>query len=82
MLFNASMGITDNQFCLILLHALPNSYEVLASTILVSGSLDQLKHSKIIDWILNEKGWRSGSGSSLNCHQHLGMGLVVPVGPG
>ena len=33
-LFNASMGITDTQYCLILLNALPASYEVLASTIL------------------------------------------------
>ena len=45
-LFNTSMGITDNQFCLILLHTLPDSYEVLASTILASGSPDQLKPSK------------------------------------
>ena len=37
-LFNASMGITDTQYCLILLHALPASYEVLASTILVAGA--------------------------------------------
>jgi len=54
-LTNASMGITDNQFCLILLHALPNSYEVLASTILASGAPDKLKHSKIITWIINEE---------------------------
>src|SRR5712672_3094201 len=65
-LFNASMGITDNQFCLILLHALPNSYKVLASTILASGSPDKLKHSEIITQILNEEGGRSGSSSSLN----------------
>ena len=36
-LTNAQMGVTDTQFCLILLHALPASYEVLASTILASG---------------------------------------------
>src|SRR5712672_1892326 len=65
-LFNTSMGITDNQFCLILLHALPDSYEVLASTILASRSPDQLKPSKIIAWILNEEGQRSGSALSLN----------------
>jgi GAG-pre-integrase domain/gag-polypeptide of LTR copia-type len=65
-LTNASMGITDNQFCLILLHALPNSYEVLASTILASGGPDKLKHSEIIARILNEEGRRSGSASSLN----------------
>jgi hypothetical protein len=65
-LSNASMGITDNQFCLILLHALPNSYEVLALTILASGGPDKLKHSEIIAQILNEEGRRSGSSSSLN----------------
>ena len=63
-LTNASMGITDNQFCLILLHALPDSYEVLASTILASGTPDKLKHSKIIARIINEEVRRSGS--SLN----------------
>ena len=65
-LSNASMGITDNQYCLILLHALPDSYEVLASTILASGGPDKLKHSEIIARILNEEGRRSGSTSSLN----------------
>jgi len=54
-LTNTSMGITDNQFCLILLHALPDSYKVLASTILASGTLDKLKHSKIIAQIINEE---------------------------
>jgi len=65
-LSNALMGITDNQFCLILLHALPNSYEVLASMILASGGPDKLKHSEIITRILNEEGCRSGSASLLN----------------
>src|SRR5712671_574138 len=55
-LSNASMGITNNQFCLILLHTLPNSYEVLASTILASSGPDKLKHSEIIAWILNVEG--------------------------
>src|SRR6266404_8216673 len=31
-LANTSMGVTDTQYCLILLNALPSSYEVLAST--------------------------------------------------
>ena len=65
-LSNVSMGITDNQFCLILLHALPNSYGVLASMILASGSPDKLKHSEIIARILNEEGCQSGSASLLN----------------
>jgi len=54
-LTNTSMGITDNQFCLILLHALPNFYKVLALTILASGAPDKLKHSKIITQIINEE---------------------------
>src|SRR5712671_2909717 len=60
-LTNASMGITDNQFCLILLHTLPDSYEVLASTILASSAPDKLKHSEIITQIINEEAHRSGS---------------------
>src|ERR1700742_2777276 len=66
-LTNASMGITDIQYALILLHALPTSYEVLASTILAAGAPSTLKHSEIIARILNEEGRRSGSSnSSLN----------------
>jgi len=60
-LTNASMGITNNQFCLILLHALPDSYEVLASTILASSAPDKLKHSEIITWIINEEACQSES---------------------
>jgi hypothetical protein len=60
------MGVTDTQFCLILLHALPASYEVLASTILTSGLATDLKHTKIITCIINKEGcWARGS-SSLN----------------
>ena len=65
-LANASMGVSDIQFCLILLHALPASYEVLASTILASGTPTDLKHSKIIACILNEEGQWAGSSASLN----------------
>ena len=66
-LFNASMGITDTQYCLILLHALPASYEVLASTILAAGAPSTLKHTEITARILSEEARRSGpSGSSLN----------------
>ena len=65
-LSNASMGITDTQYCLILLNALPSSYEVVASTILASGALSLLNHSEITARILNEEGWRSGSSAALN----------------
>jgi hypothetical protein len=66
-LTNTSMGITDTQYSLILLHALPASYEVLASTILAAGAPNTLKHTKIIAWVINEEGRRTGpSGSSLN----------------
>ena len=60
-------GITDTQYCLILLNALPASYEVLASTILAAGAPAALKHTEITARILSEEARRSGpSGSSLN----------------
>src|SRR5260370_8058773 len=65
-LSNASMGITDIQYCLILLNALPSSYEVVATTILASGAPSMLSHTEIITRILNEKGWRSGNSAALN----------------
>ena len=66
-LADASMGVTNHQYALILLHALPASYEVLASTILAAGTPNSLKHSEIIARILNEEGHRAGaSATSLN----------------
>ena len=38
----------------------PTIYEVVATTILALGAPSLLSYSKIIDHILNEKGWRSG----------------------
>ncbi len=65
-LSNASMGVSDIQYCLILLHALPRSYEVVASTLLASGPASSLKHSEIIARVLNEEGRKSGPSTSLN----------------
>ena len=65
-LSNASMGITDTQYCLILLNALPSSYEVVATTILASGAPSSLSHSEIIARILNEEGQRLGTSATLN----------------
>src|SRR5712672_1374821 len=65
-LSNASMGITDTQYCLILLNALPSSYEVVATTILASGAPSLLSRSEIIARILNEEGRRSGTSAALN----------------
>src|SRR6267154_1926639 len=65
-LSNASMGITDTQYCLILLNALPSSYEVVATTILASGAPFSLNHSEITARILNEEGWCSGASAALN----------------
>jgi hypothetical protein len=65
-LTNAGMGISDLQYCLILLSALPESYEVVASTILASGPASSLQHSKITARILNEEGRKSGPSGSLN----------------
>ena len=65
-LANASMGVSDIQFCLILLHALPASYEVVATTILASGAPSALSHSEIIARILNEEGRCTSGSASLN----------------
>ena len=65
-LSNASMGVTDTQYCLILLNALPSSYEIVATTILASGAPSLLSHSEIIARILNEEGRRSGPSAALN----------------
>src|SRR6266576_4286094 len=65
-LSNASMGITDTQYCLILLNTLPSSYEVVATTILASGAPSSLSYSEIIACILNEEGQRSGTSAALN----------------
>src|SRR6266404_5550185 len=65
-LANASMGVTDTQYCLILLNALPSSYEVLASTILAAGPPSALKHTEISAHIINEEGRHSSGSSSLN----------------
>ena len=65
-LSNANMGVTDVQFCLIFLNALPASYKVLASTILVSGAPSALQHSEIITRILNEEGHCTSGSASLN----------------
>jgi len=65
-LSNSGMGVSDTQFCLILLNTLPSSYEVVASTLLASGPASSLKHSEITARILNEEGRKSGPSGSLN----------------
>src|SRR5258708_17280012 len=65
-LSNTSMGITDIQYCLILLNTLPSSYEVVATTILTSGAPSMLSHTDIIARILNEEGRHSGNSAALN----------------
>ncbi len=65
-LSNAGMGVSDIQYCLILLNALPESYEVVATTLLASGPASDLKYSEITARILNEEGWKSGPSVSLN----------------
>src|SRR5258708_39515076 len=64
-LSNASMGITDIQYCLILLNALPSTYKVVATTILPSGAPSTLSHTEIIAQILNEEGRHSGNLAAL-----------------
>ena len=65
-LTNSGMGVSDTQYCLILLNALPSSYEVVASTILASGPASSLKPSEIMARVLNEEGRKVGPSSSLN----------------
>jgi hypothetical protein len=65
-LSNAGMGVSDIQYCLILLNALPKSYEVVASTLLASGPATALKHGEITARVLNEEGRKSGPSASLN----------------
>jgi hypothetical protein len=65
-LSNANMGVTDTQYSLILLHALPLSYEAAATILLVSGPPTSLKHSEITAHLLNEEGRWVGSSSLLN----------------
>ena len=65
-LSNTNMGVSDIQYCLILLNALPKSYEIVASTLLASGPASALKFSEITARILNEEGRKSGPSTSLN----------------
>ena len=68
-LANASMGVSDIQYCLILLHSLPKSYDIVASTLLASGPATALKYSEITARILNEEGRKAGPSASLNVAQ-------------
>jgi hypothetical protein len=65
-LSNASMGVTDTQYSLILLNTLPPSYEAVATILLASGPPTSLKVSEITARPLNEEGRRAGCSTSLN----------------
>jgi gag-polypeptide of LTR copia-type len=65
-LANAKMGITETQYSLILLNALPPSYEAVATILLASGPPTSLKPSEISARVINEEGRRAGPGASLN----------------
>ena len=65
-LANAKMGVSDTQYCFILLCALPNSYEMLTSTILALSNPTNLHPSNIVACIQNEEGCRNGGSASLN----------------
>ncbi len=60
------MGVSDIQYCLILLNALLKSYKVIVSTLLASGPATALQYSEITARILNEEGRKSGPSASLN----------------
>ena len=71
-LHSISMGVTDTQYYLILLHALPPSYEVLASTILAGSAPNTLRHTEITACITSKEAHHAGpSGSSLNAAARL-----------
>jgi len=62
----AAYGVTNEQFSLILLNALPASYEALQTILLASGPPGALKYEDIILCAINEEGRRSSASSSLN----------------
>jgi hypothetical protein len=65
-LANANMGVTETQYSLILLNALPSSYETVATILLASSPATSLKPSDISARVINEEGRRSGPSASLN----------------
>jgi hypothetical protein len=69
-LTNANMGVTETQYSLILLNALPSSYKIVATILLSSGPATSLKPSNISARVINEEGWQSGPGASLNAAAH------------
>jgi hypothetical protein len=60
------MGVTETQYSLILLNALPSSYETVATILLASGPTTSLKPSEISARVINEEGRQSGPSASLN----------------
>jgi hypothetical protein len=69
-LANANMGVTETQYSLILLNALPSSYETVATILLASGPATSLKPSDIGARVINEEGRWSGPSASLNAVAH------------
>ena len=65
-LANAKMGVSDTQYCFILLCTLPKSYEMLTSIILTIGDPTNLHPSDLVAHIQNEEGHRNGRSTSLN----------------
>jgi hypothetical protein len=65
-LANANMGVTETQYSLILLNALPSSYETVATILLASSPTTSLKPSDISARVIKEEGQRSGPSASLN----------------
>ena len=60
------MGVSNTQYCFILLCTLPDSYEMLTSTILTLGNPTNLHPGDIVAHIQNEEGHRNGRSASLN----------------
>jgi len=67
-LANIVMGITDNQYALILLHALLAFYEALQSILLASGPAGTLSAEDIVARVINEEGCCGLNSTSLSAH--------------
>ena len=65
-LANAKMGVSDTQYCFIILCALSDSYEMLTSTILTFDDPTNLHAGDVVTHIQNEEGCRNGGSTPLN----------------
>jgi len=75
LIFPCCNGITDNQYTLILLHALPASYEALQSILLASGLLEHFTAEDIVAHAINEERSPRLNPASLSAHNKAPINL-------